>query len=71
VFTIRFDRWAEGRGWCPIGRIEMDDDWEVRRAEPPDLDRKLISDAVVTLFRENAAFGRALVGGVLYRWGEV
>jgi hypothetical protein len=70
VFTIRFDRWSEERGWSLIGRIEMGDDWEVRRTEPPDLDRALIGDAVVTLFRERVAFGRALVGRVLYRWRE-
>lgn len=70
MFTIRFYRSRDGREWSPIGSICLDESWRVRRTDPPDLDRALVSDAIITLYRERVAFGRAATAGVEYRWAE-
>jgi hypothetical protein len=70
MFRITFYRQPPGAPAAAVGSVEIGDDGTVGAAEPPDLDRRLISSAVLTLDWDNVGFGTTVLDGVPYHWHD-
>ena len=59
---------AEGF-WGVVGSLRVNDDGSTQ--SDPDVDKRLVSEVLISLYWDNVAFGTTGLDGVTYRWEEI
>jgi hypothetical protein len=58
---------AEGL-WIPVGSLTVNDDGGTHG--DPGVNKRIVTDVLLSLYRDNVAFGTNSLDGVTYRWEE-
>jgi hypothetical protein len=55
--------------WVAIGSLTVEDDGGTH--SDPGVDERIVTEVLISLYRNNVAFGTTDLDGVAYRWEEI